>query len=86
MAVEGGGGAGGGDGGKEPGKEKARKRCDTCKKKVPLTSFSCRCGGVFCGEHRYPNEHACSFDYRAHDRGILQKAHQKVVADKVDKL
>ena len=31
-------------------------------------------------------QHACSFDYKAHDRAVLAKANQKVVADKLEKV
>jgi len=31
-------------------------------------------------------QHACSFDYKTHDRSILAKNNQKVVAEKVEKL
>jgi len=63
-----------------------RNRCNACKKKVGLTGFECRCGLVFCGVHRYADQHACSFDYKAHDRTILEKNNQKVVADKLEKV
>jgi hypothetical protein len=33
-----------------------------------------------------PVQHACSFDYVAHDRAVLAKANQKVVADKLEKV
>ncbi|CAG5087989.1 Similar to ZFAND5: AN1-type zinc finger protein 5 (Homo sapiens) [Cotesia congregata] len=36
----------------EPEKSKKRNRCFTCRKKIGLTGFDCRCGGVFCGLHR----------------------------------
>eukprot|EP00347_Sterkiella_histriomuscorum_P023921 403332926 len=37
--------------------------CWTCKKKVGLLGFSCKCDYVFCGKHRYAEEHKCHFDY-----------------------
>merc|ERR1719232_207314 len=33
-----------------------------CKKKVGLTGFTCRCGGLFCSIHRYSDKHECKFD------------------------
>merc|ERR1711936_1425680 len=33
------------------------------KKKVGLTGFTCRCGGLFCSIHRYSDKHDCTFDY-----------------------
>ena len=35
-----------------------------CKKKVGLTGFTCRCGGLFCSIHRYSDKHQCDFDYK----------------------
>merc|ERR1719232_1258151 len=32
------------------------------KKKVGLTGFTCRCGGLFCSIHRYSDKHECKFD------------------------
>ena len=42
-----------------------RNRCITCNKRVGLTGFACRCGGLFCGAHRSENEHKCTFDFTA---------------------
>merc|ERR1712156_896354 len=51
---------------KEPKDTKKKKnRCASCKKKLGLTGFSCRCGGLFCAVHRYTDKHECSFDYKA---------------------
>ncbi|KAH1159564.1 hypothetical protein GLYMA_11G153700v4 [Glycine max] len=36
--------------------------CATCRKRVGLTGFKCRCGVTFCRAHRYPGKHACGFD------------------------
>merc|ERR1712012_1503986 len=33
-------------------------------KKVGLTGFTCRCGGLFCSIHRYSDKHDCNFDYK----------------------
>merc|ERR1712066_1049496 len=46
---------------KEPKKVK-KNRCASCKKKVGLTGFACRCGGMYCGIHRYSDKHNCTFD------------------------
>merc|ERR1711988_1131511 len=45
--------------------KKKKNRCALCKKKVGLTGFTCRCGGLFCGIHRYSDKHDCNFDYKA---------------------
>ena len=47
---------------KETGKP-AKKRCLVCNKKVGALGFTCRCNGLFCGEHRSDLAHDCSFNY-----------------------
>ena len=46
------------------GEKKKKNRCGVCKKKVGLTGFTCRCGGLFCSIHRYSDKHECKFDYK----------------------
>lgn len=48
-------------------------RCGVCNKKVGLTALECRCELVFCGLHRYPEQHNCNFDFKTHDRTNLGK-------------
>ncbi|XP_010489793.1 PREDICTED: zinc finger A20 and AN1 domain-containing stress-associated protein 5-like [Camelina sativa] len=36
-------------------------RCSGCRKKVGLTGFRCRCGDLFCSEHRYSDRHDCIY-------------------------
>ena len=57
-----------------PATKKASKRCYACRKKLGLAvGIKCKCGFVFCSKHRYPNQHACTFDFKAHDRALLAK-------------
>ena len=63
--------------------QKNKKRCFCCRKKVGLTRSEWKCGYVFCGIHRYPDQHECTFDFKAFDRAKIAKNNQKVVADKV---
>jgi hypothetical protein len=53
--------------------QKNKNRCWECKKKVGLTAIECRCGYVFCNSHRYADQHACSFDFKASDRAELAR-------------
>lgn len=66
--------------------QKNRKRCFDCKKKVGYTGFECRCGFVYCGSHRMPEDHACEFDHKALGRANLAKAAHKVEASKLNAL
>jgi len=69
-----------------PGKLKKRNRCYSCRKKVGLTGFECRCGGLYCGLHRYSDKHNCTFDYKADGREQLTKANPVVVGEKIKKI
>lgn len=66
--------------------QKNRGRCFSCRKKVGLTGFECKCGYVFCGEHRYSDKHDCDFDYRENAREQLKKANPVIVAEKLEKI
>lgn len=61
-------------------------RCGTCKKRVGLTGFKCRCGNLFCASHRYSDKHDCPFDYRNAAREAIAKANPIVKAEKLDKI
>ncbi len=41
-----------------------RRKCWTCKSRLSLAPISCKCGYAFCPSHRYPERHACTFDYK----------------------
>ncbi|PWZ26085.1 Zinc finger A20 and AN1 domain-containing stress-associated protein 5 [Zea mays] len=58
-------------------------RCSSCRKRVGLTGFACRCGATFCGVHRYPERHACAFDFRAAGRDAIARANPVVKGDKL---
>ncbi|KAL5211464.1 hypothetical protein ABZP36_022311 [Zizania latifolia] len=58
-------------------------RCASCRKRVGLTGFACRCGFTFCGAHRYPERHACCFDFKAAGRDAIARANPVVKGDKL---
>ncbi|KAG8049796.1 hypothetical protein GUJ93_ZPchr0009g2431 [Zizania palustris] len=58
-------------------------RCSRCRKRVGLTGFRCRCGHLFCGEHRYSDRHGCSYDYKAAARDAIAKNNPVVRAAKI---
>lgn len=57
-----------------------KKRCcaDKCKKRITLIDFDCRCGNRYCGSHRHPETHNCTFDHQAFAKTNLQKQLVKV--------
>ncbi|KAI4334253.1 hypothetical protein L6164_018964 [Bauhinia variegata] len=61
-------------------------RCMTCRRRVGLTGFKCRCGLTLCGSHRYPEQHGCEFDFKRMDREQIAKANPVVKAEKLEKV
>jgi len=66
--------------------KKKKNRCLSCKKKLGLTGFSCRCGGLYCAIHRYSDKHDCSFDYKAMGEKEISENNPLIVAQKVAKI
>uniref|UniRef100_A0A5B7AK25 Putative Zinc finger, A20-type n=1 Tax=Davidia involucrata TaxID=16924 RepID=A0A5B7AK25_DAVIN len=60
-------------------------RCWSCRKKVGVMGFKCRCGSTFCGTHRYPEKHDCAFDFKAVGRDGIAKSNPVIKADKVQR-
>jgi predicted nucleic acid binding AN1-type Zn finger protein len=69
-------------------KQKSKKRCnyDTCKTKLGLIPFECRCLMNYCPEHRLPENHQCSFDYKNFGKSLIEKNNQKVIGEKIQKI
>ncbi|XP_058639391.1 AN1-type zinc finger protein 6 isoform X2 [Onychostoma macrolepis] len=63
-----------------------KNRCFTCRKKVGLTGFDCRCGHLFCSIHRYSDVHNCSFDYKADAAEKIRKENPLIVGEKIKKI
>ncbi len=61
-------------------------RCATCRRRVGLTGFHCRCGSLFCGSHRYPEQHECSFDFKEIGKEQIAKANTVIKAEKIQKI
>ena len=71
----------------EPSRFLAKKtRCLTCRKKVGLTFFACRCGGIFCALHRYSDKHQCDFDYNALARQEIARNNPVIQGAKLNKI
>ncbi|GLV31111.1 uncharacterized protein CBL_12185 [Carabus blaptoides fortunei] len=66
--------------------KKKKNRCATCRKKVGLTGFQCRCGGLYCAVHRYSDKHDCSFDYREMGAQEIRRNNPVVVGEKIQKI
>ncbi|KAK4488624.1 hypothetical protein RD792_004393 [Penstemon davidsonii] len=69
-----------------PPLRRAVNRCSGCRKKVGLTGFRCRCGDLFCADHRYSDRHDCSYDYKTVGREAIAKENPVVKAAKIVKI
>ncbi|XP_051124387.1 zinc finger A20 and AN1 domain-containing stress-associated protein 5-like [Andrographis paniculata] len=70
----------------EPQVKRQVNRCSCCRRKVGLTGFRCRCGELFCGEHRYSDRHDCSYDYKTAGRELIARENPLVKAAKIVKI
>ncbi|XP_022986121.1 zinc finger A20 and AN1 domain-containing stress-associated protein 3-like [Cucurbita maxima] len=61
-------------------------RCMTCRRRVGLTGFKCRCGMEYCGTHRYPEQHGCEFDFKQMGKDQIAKANPVVKGEKLQKI
>ncbi|KAK4482408.1 hypothetical protein RD792_009563 [Penstemon davidsonii] len=57
-----------------------------CRKRIGLMGFRCRCGDMFCSEHRYSDRHDCSYDYKAAGREAIERENPVVRAAKLLKV
>ncbi|KAK8649418.1 hypothetical protein V6N13_130147 [Hibiscus sabdariffa] len=61
-------------------------RCTVCRRRIGLTGFKCKCGVTFCGTHRYPENHGCTFDFKKAGREEIARANPVVKAEKLMKI
>ena len=65
----------------------ARCKHPRCKRKILLVvkeMSRCRCGKLYCQEHRL--NHNCTFDYKGNHRETLSKELTKVIPKKIFKV
>lgn len=66
---------------------KKTMRCNHCKKRLSVVNiYNCRCGKIFCGQHRYSEAHNCEYDYKTEGKKLLEQTNPLVVAKKLDKI
>jgi hypothetical protein len=59
-----------------------------CKKKLSILDkeLKCKCGKIFCPEHKFFKSHNCTYDYKSeYDKKIMQQ-NPKLGSHKIDKL
>ena len=64
--------------------QSTKRGCEACQKKLSLTAFPCRCGGLYCPAHRSDIDHKCSYNYRAESMKNLSTILVKVSGKKID--
>jgi len=50
-----------------------KKRCEQCKKKLGIMEYVCKCEKRFCISHLQPQEHGCTFNYKAEAKKAILK-------------
>lgn len=63
-----------------------KDRCWVCNRKLHLSGIECRCGYIFCGKHRYADEHNCNYDHYKRHQQSLAKLNQKIAGPKFEKI
>jgi len=58
-------------------------RCNKCFVKVGLLAIRCRCGYLHCEQHRYAEDHECTYDYKTNGRENLRVHNPKISGEKV---
>lgn len=66
--------------------EPSPDRCTQCKKKLNLFPFRCNCGSFFCSTHRQPEQHNCTFDFKAVGIRKLSEENPLIKAEKLNRL
>ncbi|XP_039275467.1 AN1-type zinc finger protein 4 [Nilaparvata lugens] len=68
-------------------KKEAKARCTVCRKRLTIIStYTCRCGNIFCSIHRYSEAHDCDYDYKEEGRRILEQNNPLIRAPKLPKI
>lgn len=66
---------------------KKKSRCSECNKRLNITNiYDCRCGKIFCAQHRYSEVHHCNYDYKTEGRRLLEQQNPLVQAEKLNKI
>ena len=59
--------------------KKKTKRCYTCRKRLPLISFTCDCNHIFCISHKAPHSHDCPHNKKDIVKQNIHKNNPKVI-------
>ena len=60
--------------------------CHLCHKKISALYYGflgkCKCQNYYCYQHKFPEDHKCTYDYKSEQKEKLEKDLPLVVADK----
>ena len=61
--------------------------CHLCHKQISTLFYGflghCKCENVYCFQHKYPEDHKCTHDYKSEQKEKLEKLLPVIVVDKV---
>lgn len=63
-------------------------KCDICRAKLRVSQISlkCKCNKYVCNQHRFPDQHNCSYDFKSAYKSKLKRELVQVEADKILKI
>ena len=60
------------------------KRCIVCKKRQ-ITNMKCpKCHETICINHRYSEDHNCSYNFKIEGKKQLEIENQKIISEKIN--
>ena len=62
-----------------------KEKCHSCRKKLKLIQFTCRCNHKFCILHQNPHSHNCSFNSKKAKKEEIKKNNPKL-GSKLEKI
>ena len=67
-------------------KKTKTKRCAhiNCKKKISIIDNPCKCGLIFCSNHKFFTAHNCKYNYKENYKKHLIKCNPKVVNKSIE--
>ncbi|KAA6390681.1 MAG: putative stress-associated protein 8 [Streblomastix strix] len=69
-----------------PSNTPSHNRCSSCRKKVGLLGYDCKCGNIYCATHKMPEDHNCQYDFKNDQDKNAVKANPKLEPDKISKV
>lgn len=58
--------------------------CYKCNIKLGLVYVKCRCGNAYCNQHKYEDQHNCSYNYKQQGQQQIKRDNPAIHFKKVD--